>query len=657
MPDPAPSRPRSPRLLIAWLLPAWIVPLLLHVLRLDVLVLALLLVGTGSLLRSGSTLLDRLFLAGVALAGGLLSAGWLFSLWPWGLSPVPVGGSCLTVLVLIGFASRRRPELPLRVRYSDLIVLGSGVLAFVLTYRPLAGLPAGLRLAYSTTQVDRLAHYALFVTIRRVGGYTFLHQSQSRLSVQTPTEAVYPQGSHFLLALFDGFGRTGLAGVPDFSRYFDYVLIGYALLIASVVWAARWIAGAGLAERWRVVGCLVVAVFALFGALPILLREGFDSEIFGLVFVVLAAAITVRPLRASREQLVLAGAVTIAVFYTYNLFGAITGLALVLSLLVYRNLPRVDWRFAAIVLPVAAFLAVLPSAIAVLSGFDAGQQSLAVGGSIPLPHLLVPVLAVLSLVPLLHRRTRRDRVWRGMAAQLAVLLVIVGAFGAYQQVQLGSTGYYFDKLLSAGYVICLAGLGTLLLPVGREWKNSVAEPPNSSTLLADWPVSRPGWRPVAVAGALVLALAGAEQQALNTPAGRPALRPAIPLLDWTNGHYRSALAPQLAVLSRARLLGDGVASLAMFSSSARYNSVLNYFLASFNGDLGQLTPAMKRMKTPVPGVASKPGIQQLDSIASAIAGSGFPIRILVQDRATATKLRALLASRRLRATVVLVPAS
>lgn len=141
------------------------------------------------------------------------------------------------------------------------------------------------------------------------------------------------------------------------------------------------------------------------------------------------------------------------------------------------------------------------------------------------------------------------------------------------------------------------------------------------------------------------------------PAGRPALRPAIPLLDWTNGHYRSSLAPQLAALSRARLLGDGVASLAMFSSSARYNSVLNYFLASFNGDLGQLTPAMKRMKTPVPGVASKPGIQQLDSIALAIAGSGFPIRILVLDRATAARLRALLASHRLRATMVLVPAS
>ena len=230
------------RRLILGVLLAWTIPALLHVIRLDLAVWLLLLVGTGSLLRSGAALLDRLFFAGVILAGGLLTAGLMFSVWPWGLAPVPVGGTLLSLLVVIACLTRRIPRLPLRVGWSDGAIVGSGLATFAAIYHPLLGLSLTHRLTYSTTQLDRLAHFALLQTIGRVSGYAFLHQSEARISVQTPTEYVYPQGSHFLLAAIDAFSRLSGSPVGNYDRYFVYVLVAFAMLVACIVWAARWIA-------------------------------------------------------------------------------------------------------------------------------------------------------------------------------------------------------------------------------------------------------------------------------------------------------------------------------------------------------------------------------------------------------------------------------
>src|SRR5262249_59721947 len=111
-------------------------PLLADLVGLDVVMLIVLLVGTASLLRAGRTLLDRLVLATGVLAGVLIAAGLLFSVWPWGLAPVPVAGSALTVLVLAGVVLRRRPSLPPRVTGSDVVLLGGGLLAGLVAAAP-----------------------------------------------------------------------------------------------------------------------------------------------------------------------------------------------------------------------------------------------------------------------------------------------------------------------------------------------------------------------------------------------------------------------------------------------------------------------------------------------------------------------------------------
>jgi hypothetical protein len=641
------------RWLVLGLLGAWSVPVLLHIVRLDLVVWALLLVGTASLLRSGTSLIDRLFLAGIILTGAVLAAGLLFSIWPWGLAPVPVGGTLLSSIVVIACIMRRIPQLPARLQWSDSVIVGSGLATFAVTYHPVSGLGLAERLTYSTTQLDRLAHFALFQTIGRVGGYAFLHQSDARISVQTPTEYVYPQGSHFLLALVDAFSRLSGSPVGNYERYFTYVLIGFAALMASIVWAARWIAGAGLREGSRTFICCATAAFALFGVLPGLLRQGYDSEIFGLVFVALATAIAVRPVRLVREQLILVSALSVSVFYTYNIFGPLVGLAIGLSLVAYRIPRRPDWRFAAILLPVAVLVATLPSMLGVIEGFDAQAQSLVGGSGIRLSAVLVPLLALIVLSPSLYRPVRRDPAWRGIAAQFLAAVLIVGLFGVYQRSQIGSTGYYYEKLMTAAYVSVLACVGAVgfairaagTAPVGP--RSSHVQPPGIRSRQA-----------IAAAALALLLTAGLLELSMNPRTKGLDRLSSIPLVKWEQGRVRSAIAAPAISFARAGLLGDRVASIPVYGASARYDWFLAFFMASYNGDLGLMQAPLGQLKMPVVTVgkgASATTAQHLASIVAAVRVSPVPLRLIVRNDQIEQNLRSLLAANHLSATIVIGP--
>ncbi|TWH69244.1 hypothetical protein [Micromonospora olivasterospora] len=102
---------RRPRL-VGWLAAAWLGPLLAYALGVAAVLPVVVLGLTAALLRGGRTLLDRLVLAGALLLGATCAAGLLFSAWPWGLHPVPVSGTALTVLLGVAAATGRRPRLP-----------------------------------------------------------------------------------------------------------------------------------------------------------------------------------------------------------------------------------------------------------------------------------------------------------------------------------------------------------------------------------------------------------------------------------------------------------------------------------------------------------------------------------------------------------------
>ncbi len=171
-----------------------------------------------------------------------MALGLLFSVWPWGLAPVPGAGLLLTLVSLSGWLARRRPELPLRLRGSDALVLGTVAVVWHYVHRPVAGKSAADRLAYFVTSEDRLGHFSYFDGIHHVGGYAFLHQEAARTYMMTPAEAVYPQGSHFLLAWTDVLVRSSTdagSALGMTHRYLLYVLAAYALFCGALVWACR----------------------------------------------------------------------------------------------------------------------------------------------------------------------------------------------------------------------------------------------------------------------------------------------------------------------------------------------------------------------------------------------------------------------------------
>ncbi len=631
---------------------AWLIPLALHELRLDVVEPFLLLLAVASVLRSGTNLVDRIVLAAGLLAGAVLSLGLVFSIWPWGLHPVPVAGTLLTLVAVTAWFARRRPSLPRRVLGSDVIVIGSGLVAFLAVYAPVAGLPAVRRFTFSATAEDRYAHFALFDTIHRLGGYTFLHQSKAVVSVAHPAEIVYPSGSHFLDALFDTFLRsTTNPGPPlaEFNRYFIYVLVAYAFLIMSLVWAARWIAGP-LVTRWRrVFVCSIVAALALGGPFVFMIDYGFDSEITGLAFLALAVAVSVRPPRVVYEQVLIASALLVAVAYSYNLYAPIAAAGLLTACAVYHRRLRRRWWLSAMTIVVAFAVALYPSVLSVASGFNVQAQALARGGVLRVSVPLVIVLGFLVVATMASAVLRRLPACRVMAAQVVLAAVVVVTFGAYQIGSKGHTSYYYDKLIMATYIVCLTGLGTVSLVLRRlpapSW------PRGRLRVLRDVPLS-------IVAAVAALIIVAASQWGMHSAGGGPAAWRRTPLAVWNAGRMRAPTSASMTALANAHLLGDGVPSLVFYRNWGLGNWRDSFLAAVFDRDLGEMKNTIDAiLRADVGGrpASARRTSKGLGHVLEALHTSPFPLRLIVWNPAFTYELEKMLAAHPgVRATVLVL---
>jgi hypothetical protein len=636
---PAAVRSRRLRWLAGLLCAAWLVPLALHQLRLDVVQLVILLLAVASILRSGTNIVDRLMLAASLLAGALLALGLLFSIWPWGLQPIPVGGTCFSLVAAAGWLIQRRPSLPRRLLGSDVVVVGSGLFAFWAAYAPVARLTAVKRFTYSATAEDRYAHFALFDTIHRLGGYTFLHPNRAVASVQAPTEIVYPMGSHFLYAMFDTFLRSTTATgplLPEFNRYFIYVLAAYAFLITALVWAARWIAGP-LVTRWRrIFVCSIVAGLAIGGPFVVMVETGFDSQVAGLAFLVLAVAATVRPPRVVREHVLIACSLVIAVAYAYNLYAAIAVLGLLTSCLIYRGRLRRYWRFTVVTVLASCAIGLYPSALSLASGFNAQAQALSKGVGVPVSIPLMIVLALAIVASMGSGVSRRLPVCAAMTAYVVIAVVVIVAFGAFQIVSRGQTSYYYDKLLMAGYVVCMIGLGAVGISLRR-----LPAP------------SRPGgWliplreAPVAVVSAAVgLSLAALLQWGPHPSGGSLPFWGRTALSKWNAGQVKALTGQSMITLANTHLFADGVPTLVFYSDWGLENWRDSFLAAAFNRDLGQMKDPINAIlyaKVGGPPLSPYTTRRGLRAVLTALHDSPFPLRLIVADPVFAHKLRAML---------------
>ena len=468
-----PGKPYRQRNLavLAALPAAWLLPLAAVALDARWVLPPLVLLATASLLRGGRTMLDRLLLATILLVCLTTAAGLLFAVWPWGMDPVAVSGTALTVLVLTALATGRRPTLPRPAWHDLLTVLGTGGLVWYLAQPLLRAGDLGGRLTILNRGEDYLRHLSLVDVIGRHGGYVFVDPAAVRDDLFSQL-VYYPQGWHLLVALLDGH-RTppggGPAGVAAVEPFLWWNLAGFGLLVLALLWAAQRLPGP-LHPLSRLVLTTVVGALVLGSQLPRMLLSGYPTETLGLTLTVVLAVLVARPVGAPREHLLLLGALLVGIGYTYYLFlPAAVVLVLGALLLRHREVRRLRGTTLAVGLTTAA-LAPLPILLGVFRadqtesltatvGPDLTETWLALGG---LGAFVVPALLVHAV-----RIGRIDPAWRRWLFVLLVSLALTLAVGQASISLGGQAGYYFNKAGHLTTVLLVVGTAAVvrLLPV------------------------------------------------------------------------------------------------------------------------------------------------------------------------------------------------
>jgi hypothetical protein len=638
----------DPRLRVAVpaLAAAWLVPTGTDLLGIDWLLLPVMLLGTASLIRVGSTLLDRVMVAAGVLAGGLICAGLGFSYWPWGLDPLPVAGVVLSTLVVVSALLGRAPELPPRLRGSDLIALLAGAAVVLIGLSPFRGLGYPDVLVFAVRDEDQIRHFALVDTIQRIGGFPFLHPERARPSLEQPTEMVYPSGSHYLTALIDNFVRsTGDLGDPQdaYLRVFLYLICGCAFLTAALVWGAAWLAGPG-SSGWRrsTVAATVAGLAATGYVVMIMLIQGFYSEVYGLAFLALAVVLIARPAARVREQVLIVCMLLIAVAYCYNLFLVPATVGALIALVVQRKRLLRDRWFVGVAAVVFGAIALTPVVLPQLTGFSQADQLLAVTGLARTPRTLLVTVCALGLAGALTRAGRRSSVWRVWRWQVALTLVVLVAFKLYQRAILhGGSAYYFEKALHGTTIVALVGLGSCVHLVRADAFGTVARTVRGRVL---------SWTAAVTAGALIT---GAIS--FTTP------------IDYEGGinedstwasvwiDRRPRNVPyhwELIKLQKLGYFGDGIPTLVFSDERGRNNRRLTMFLSVQNHNMGVMTPLMNVMlSTDALGGKNVRGVragtftpaaeEAWQGLRAALLANRLPLRVVVANPDLAVRLRAL----------------
>ncbi|WP_203917625.1 hypothetical protein [Rugosimonospora africana] len=441
---------------------AWIFALVAHLAHLDAVTLLVVVVATAVTLRSPGSPLDRLVVAVALLAGTTCGAALLLSVWPWHLRPQVLGGCALTGLALIIAVRGELPAVRIRPRAGDLAVLApAGVLALPFLASTFhASLP--VRLGSVLRGEDLARHFAMFDTIRRVGGYVFLHRTEASDSIAS-SDLAYPQGAHLLAAVLDNFltsSATVGRPVPSVSHFLYYDQLNYLFLAFAVLWAAHRLAGPGVRPLAFVpIGGLCVA-YLLFGSPITTYTYGFFPEITGLGFLALLTGVLVRPLRSVREQVVVVTALVVAVSYCYYLLLPVVVVGVLGHVLVYRRRLLPAWPFAVAV----AVVGVAVSAVPRLEAH--GEQALSL--QLLLQDFGVvrvqrgPLLALCILVGVGVAVTGswwRSPAIRVMAVTGAGAVLFAAGVGGYEGVQVGRTLYFFEKSLHTVIVLLLIASG------------------------------------------------------------------------------------------------------------------------------------------------------------------------------------------------------
>ncbi|MFR9776469.1 hypothetical protein ACL02O_10480 [Micromonospora sp. MS34] len=620
-PPPTSPHPRARRVtaVALWLAAAWLLPVLAYALDAAAVLPPLVLALTAGLLRAGRTLLDRLVLATALLLGAVSAAGLLFSSWPWGLHPVPVAGTALTVLLGVALATRRRPRW-LRPAPADLppvLAALAGAVALGWPYLR-AGDLAG-RLAYAMIGEDNSRHLVTVEGIRLVGGYLFT-DPQAAARVAPEGMVWYPQGFHLTAALLDTFLRsTTTAGDPvdALGHYLGWALCAYALLVLALVWAATRIAGRQLdpARTWAVAG--VATVLCLGSELARFVVYGYPGETLGLALCALLVAVLCRPVAGIGTQLCLVGALCVGVGFAYLMFLPVVAV-LVAAWLVRQR--RALLR-RPLVLAGVALVAVPLTPLTSIAGLLHTKQldNVAVGATVEPRYDAFLALTALVAAGLLAGGLRLP-VWRRYAGALGTGLVFVLGVRIWFHLLGTAPRYYYGKTLHLLLMLLLVGVGalTLLLP-----------PPGTRAARRPGVVAR-----FAVAAAVVIAAAGVAGLPRGTgvfaqPFGGPSTTWAA---AWWSGRLARPHAADLTVRALAQAPVEPGTVTVLASGTRREGYLCSLFLATLQGTAGASAPGYYALPLAEPARSA--------AVVAAVPG---PIRFVAVDDDAEAVVRQLLA--------------
>jgi hypothetical protein len=635
----------SRRLPLAALLIAasWILAVAAYYVHADAILIIPIVYGTGGLLRVGGTVLDRLMLTLGLLAGTAITAGIPFSLWPFGLNPIAVGGTALTVLILLGTLLRRRPRWPHRMLGSDIALLGGFAVSAAVAFGPLWRGNAMWRLGYAGLTGDRLRDFSLFDAIHRIGGYPFLMQNQSAGIVEPGMRVEYPPGMHLLYALTDIFvtSRTDPGNpVNELMRYEYYTCLGYGFFVLCVAWAARWAAGPAMAGWRRTFTVSAIVCFLSAGVMTTAIWCGWDPQILGMGLLALLAAVVARPPRRGREHIILVAALCVAIFMTYELFAPFAAILVLVSGAVYRKRWLPHWRFAAVVAVISIPVALSQLFAAHEGGLSSSSLALSFGFSVQVAKQSLAIIAVLAVAGFATSRARR----RPSALVALANTVLCGcgviAFWAYQHLEIHTTSYYYEKTIEAWACVALVAVGSaghLLGP--RLWKGFGRIPSRG------------------IAGAMIgcLAIVAGLVVTDSVPYGRASFDYAKMRVGghttwaqvWIGGRHIYPNDPDaLAYLNARGLVGDGVPTVVLWGESYLDNINLSLMLATLNHDQGVITSVDNNIGSTdalfVAGEDGKPWtkaqLKALTQLEHVLSASPVPLRVLVSNSSVADKL-------------------
>jgi hypothetical protein len=454
---------------------------------------------------------------------------------------------------------------------------------------------------------------------------------------------------HYLFALFDTFLRSSTDPGSSFGEYDRFVLYNaavLAILAAAVVWAARWIAGPGLAGWRRGFCCAVVGGLAAVGQLTTLYWQGFAAHAAGLIVLAVGIAVCSRPPRAVREQVLLLAALVVCATFIYNLTAVMVLGMTAIAVLVYWRRIREQRRFALLIGGPTICVALVPYVAQVFAGFSASGKFLMWGSAIDFSRVLIVAFAIAAASSMVTRNGRRSPAWRAASFSVVWCCALTGAMVVYAYIKVGDSTYYCEKLAEGVWVVSLACFGAvgMLLKPGPSLGSLSRYGRTTGNLAAG-----------GLAASLAAVLSGVIPLA---PASMPNWVPAQDATwgsVWRAGLISSDLSAPLTAVAKHAMLGDGVPTLILFADWGQTNWRLTMFNAALNHNRGLITDRaideisnsnqLATMKLAKPGDPI-PAADELSlaNLEDCIKSSRVPLRVIVRNEDVAGYLTTFAAS-------------